>query len=157
HHASELLRTLELCHDSRHGATIDDRAGSFTRSRAKRLRASDRLDDLAGLEAARADVRARGLAVDQRADALQVGVEAPLRRPHRVAPVVTERRLLPADGADLRHAAANGSGRQSEPDGYRAAAARRCENRSAISSAVRTASAPFAILDAAWSSRSSVS
>src|SRR5439155_9221258 len=59
------------------------------------------LFDLAALQAARADVRPAGRAVHEDLDALEVRVEAALRRHHRVAPVVTERRLLPADGADL--------------------------------------------------------
>src|SRR4029079_113103 len=65
--------------------------------------ALERFRDLAGLEAARADVGTRRLAVQQYPDALQVRVEAPLRGNHRMAPVVTERRLLPADCADLGH------------------------------------------------------
>src|SRR5438105_6329654 len=63
----------------------------------------ERLLDLAGLEAARADVGARRGAVELDADALEVRVEAPLRGHHRVAPVVTEAGLLAADCADLRH------------------------------------------------------
>jgi hypothetical protein len=68
--------------------------------------ASDALDgllDLAALEAARTDVGARGLAVQEHPHALEVGIEAPLRRHHRVAPVVAEPGLLPADCADLGH------------------------------------------------------
>src|SRR5689334_21825802 len=63
----------------------------------------NRLGDLAALEAACADVGARRLPVEHDADALQVRVEAALRGDHRVAPVVTEARLLPADGANLGH------------------------------------------------------
>src|SRR5215208_4477291 len=65
--------------------------------------ALDGLLDLAALEAARADVRAARGAAQQHSDALEVRVEAPLRRHHRVRPVVAERRLLPANGADLGH------------------------------------------------------
>src|SRR5580765_7462983 len=63
----------------------------------------DGLLNLVALEAARADIRARRLAVEQDADALEVRVEAPLRGNHRVAPVVAEAGLLPADCADLGH------------------------------------------------------
>src|SRR5579885_863417 len=69
-------------------------------------RAGLRLDgflDLAGLEAARADVGPGGLPVDDGPDVLQVRVEAPLRGDHGVAPVVPEARLLPANGANLGH------------------------------------------------------
>src|SRR5436305_15159240 len=70
----------------------------------------DGLLDLAGFEAARADVGARGLALEQDADALEVRVEAALRGDHRMAPVVTEAGLLPANGADLGHPGRDGSG-----------------------------------------------
>src|SRR3954462_3487450 len=63
----------------------------------------DGLLDLAGLEAARADVRARRLPAEQDADALEVRVEAAPGRHHRVAPAVPEGRLLPANCAYLRH------------------------------------------------------
>src|SRR5271169_247545 len=63
----------------------------------------DGLLDLPCLQAARADIRPLGLAVQDDADALQVRVEAALGGDHRVAPVITEARLLPADGADLGH------------------------------------------------------
>src|SRR5262249_25293249 len=63
----------------------------------------DGLLDLAGFEAARADVRTGRATVEQHADALEVRVEAALRRDHGMAPAVAETRLLPADGADLRH------------------------------------------------------
>src|SRR4051794_38316642 len=66
-------------------------------------RALNGLLDLAGLEAARADVGAGGLALQEHADALEIRVEAPLRGDHRMAPVVTETGLLPADCADLGH------------------------------------------------------
>ena len=59
--------------------------------------------DLAGLQALRADVCTSRPSVEDDADALEVGIEASLRGHHRVAPVVTEGRLLPADGADLGH------------------------------------------------------
>src|SRR5215207_11148854 len=61
------------------------------------------LGDLAGLEAACADVRALGLAAQVDANALEVRLEPSLRRHHRVAAAVPERGLLPADCADLRH------------------------------------------------------
>ena len=58
-------------------------------------------DDLAGLEAARADVDAprRSAVVD--ADALQIGIEAPPGGDHRMAAVVTECRSLGAHMTDL--------------------------------------------------------
>src|SRR6516164_3081314 len=90
--------------------------------------------DLAGLEAARADVGARRLALDQDADALEVRLEAPLRGDHRVAPVVTEAGLLPTDCADLRHPAAQDSRYVT------LACFRTWPKRSAISSAARAAS-----------------
>jgi hypothetical protein len=116
--------------------------------------ALERLLDLAGLEAARADVRPHRLPGDQYADALEVRLEAPLRRDHRVAPVVTEARLLATDCADLRHRrpriADDGSS-------YCALAWRRtCENRSAISSAARAASAPLSTRASACSVVSTV-
>ena len=43
------------------------------------------------------------LPIDQDTNALKIGVPPPPRCHHRVASVVPERRLLPADGADLRH------------------------------------------------------
>src|ERR671935_157283 len=70
-------------------------------ARAGRLLES--LLDASALQAAGADVGARRLAFQEHADALEVRVEAPLRGHHRVAPVVAEARLLPADCADLRH------------------------------------------------------
>src|SRR3954454_10718837 len=79
-------------------------SGSSTTSRRTNSRRRlDRLLDLAGLEAARADVRSRRLAAEHDADALEVRLEAPLRGHHRVAPVVTEAGLLAADCADLGH------------------------------------------------------
>jgi hypothetical protein len=63
----------------------------------------DGFDDLAGLEAARADVRPLRLALEQDADALEVRVEAAPRGDHRMAPVVAETGLLPTDCADLGH------------------------------------------------------
>src|SRR5207248_8588975 len=63
----------------------------------------DGLLDLAGLEAARADVRTLRLAVQDHPHALKVRVEAPLRRDHRMAPMVAEAGLFPADRADLGH------------------------------------------------------
>src|SRR5512133_1780253 len=73
------------------------------RPRCARARRLDGLLDLAALEAACADVRARRLAAEEHADALEIRVEATLGRHQRVAPVVAERRLLPADCTDLGH------------------------------------------------------
>src|SRR4051812_46693095 len=102
-------------------------------------RSLDRLGHFAALEAAGANVSALRLAVQEHADALEIRVEAALRRHHRVAPVVPKARLLAADCADLRHR----PGSVAERLAYPAAADRSCEKRSAISSAARTASAPF--------------
>ena len=96
----------------RHGARSGARRARWPAppaGRARRPVASDGFDDLAGLEAARADVVAGRLAVEDEPDALQVRVEAPLRGDHRVRAVVPARRLLPADGANPGHAAGHGS------------------------------------------------
>src|SRR5207249_4515974 len=94
-------------------------------------------------------VRARRRAADHDPDALQVRVEAALRRHHRVAPVLAEPRLLPADGADLRHAAGKCS--------YcLAAVVRSWAKASAISSAERAAHAPRSIRASACSAVSQV-
>src|SRR4051794_40660040 len=61
--------------------------------------------DLAGLQAARADVLAAGRPADLDADLLEVRVEAPLRRHHRVAAAVPERGPLSTHVTDLRHGA----------------------------------------------------
>src|SRR5664279_534640 len=53
--------------------------------------------DLAGLEAARADVGALGRAVHEDPDLLEVRVEAALGGDHRVASVLAETGLLPTD------------------------------------------------------------
>src|SRR5690348_11646610 len=59
--------------------------------------------DLAGLQAAGADVEALVGAVQVHPDALDVGVEAPLGDLLRPRPVVAEGRLLGADVADGSH------------------------------------------------------
>ena len=115
--------------------------------------ASEGFLDFAGFEAARADVGTRRMTAEQYADTLQVRIEAPLRGNHRMATTVAEAGLLPTDGADLGHAAGQCT---AAPPFQRDAAARRCENRSAISSALRTASAPFSMRGSACSTRSSV-
>ena len=63
----------------------------------------ERFCDLAGLEAAGADVRTLGLPAQVDADALEVRIEAALRGHHGVAAAVPERRFLPAHCTDLRH------------------------------------------------------
>src|SRR3954447_26533094 len=73
-----------------------------TRSGATR-RISGSAGDLAGLQAAGAHVDALVGAVDRGADALDVGVEAPLGDLLRPRPVVAEARLLGADVADGSH------------------------------------------------------
>ena len=113
----------------------------------------DGLDDLAGLQAAGAHVVAGRLAVENEPHALEVRLEAPLRGDHRVRAGVPRPGALPADDTDPGHAAGDGS---SLGLLYLDAAARRFAKRSAISSAVRTASAPFSRRGDAWSGRSSV-
>src|SRR5215217_858923 len=63
------------------------------------------LDDLVGLETARADVHAPRAPTVVDPHLLEVRVEAAPRRDHRVAPGVSERGALAAAVADLRHAA----------------------------------------------------
>ncbi len=59
--------------------------------------------DLVALEAAGAYICTLCPAIFQDANALDVGVEAALGGNHRVAAVLTERWLLAASDADLRH------------------------------------------------------
>ena len=73
------------------------------------------LGDLAGLEAARADVLAPGRAPDVDADLLEVRVEAALRRNHRVAAAVPERGALSARVTDLCHGAVRLAGVRAPP------------------------------------------
>jgi hypothetical protein len=54
-------------------------------------------DDLASLQAARADAEALGATADKRPHRLQVGVEAAVRAVIRVADAMTELRPLAAD------------------------------------------------------------
>ena len=85
------------CKREVHGARLDP---------SQRARVTpDYLDllDLAGLQAARADVGTLRRPADDDADALEVGIETPLRGDHRMAPVIAEPGLLPADGTDLWH------------------------------------------------------
>jgi hypothetical protein len=100
-----------------HETTVSARAAGATRWRADGAGGeaagrpgSDGLADLAGLQAARADVHAPGCRTDEDADLLQVRVEAPLRRAHRVAAVLTESGTAPTAVTDLRHSAAQCSG-----------------------------------------------
>src|SRR4051794_10175652 len=62
-----------------------------------------RLEDLAGLEAAGADVLAARRAADVDAHLLEVRVEASLGRDHRVAAAMAERRTLSTHVTDLWH------------------------------------------------------
>jgi len=64
---------------------------------------SDSLEDLACLQAARADVLAPRSTANVDAYLLKVGVEAALGRNHRMAAAVAERRSLPARVANLGH------------------------------------------------------
>ena len=81
------------------------RLGSDTRRRR-----SKRLRDLAGLEAARADVDAPWGLAHEDPHLLQVRIEAPLRGHHRVASAVAECRASTAAVTDLRHGTAQCSG-----------------------------------------------
>ena len=94
------------------------RSGSLGRghlSGARRRRPLAGFGDLAGLQAARADVDpARGSAIVD-PDALEVGIEAALGRDHRVATVVAERRSLGADVTDLGHRRASINGGSAYP------------------------------------------
>ena len=92
-------RTSERC---RHRNTNRPRPGGRGRSSAV---FSASAGDLAGLEAAGADVETLGGAVDGGAHALDVGVEATLRDLARPRSVVAEARLLGADVADGSHRA----------------------------------------------------
>src|SRR4051812_13200822 len=68
------------------------------------------LGDLAGLEAARADVHAPWRLAHEDPHLLQVGIEAALRGHHGVASAVAEPRAPTAAVTDLRHATAQCSG-----------------------------------------------
>ena len=70
------------------------------RAPARRL---ERLLDLAGLQAPRADVAPARDPVHENAHALKVGIEASVRRNHRMAAVMAERRALSTHCADLGH------------------------------------------------------
>ena len=74
-------------------------------------RTSGGLDDLAGLETARADAQAADSAVDQRPDALEVGFEPPRRHIVRVADISPDDRALSAEFAAFRHKRALGGGK----------------------------------------------
>src|SRR3954454_18462752 len=65
--------------------------------------ALQRLCDLAGLQAARADIDAARRLADQDPDLLEVRVEPPPRRHHRVAAAVSEGGALPAAMTHLGH------------------------------------------------------
>src|SRR5260370_1763556 len=87
-------------------------------------RGSDGLLDLAGLEALRAHVGALRLALEVHANPLEVRVEAPLRGDHRMAPVITETRLLSTDCADPRHRGGMVAERPTSPGPWPGAARR---------------------------------
>ena len=74
--------------------------GGETTTAARR---SDCFLNLAGLEAARADVSAGRVAVEHDPNALEVRVEASLGGDHGVASAVAEAGLLATDCADLAH------------------------------------------------------
>src|SRR3712207_4161590 len=103
------LRSLTSC---RRASRCASPAATTARKRARFVSYAtpavarlERLGDLAGLEAAGADVRPRRLAVVEDPDLLQVRVEAPLRGDHGVAAAVPERGALAAHVTDLGHEA----------------------------------------------------
>src|SRR5579884_1150906 len=123
-------------------------------TRVESRASSDGLGDPAALQAAGAHVGPGRRPLEQDADPLEVGVEAALRGDHRVRAVVPERGLLAADCADLAH----GGPQCSRYAGSAARALLRSRaNRSAISSAARTASAAFGMRASACSTVSTVS
>jgi len=75
-------------------------------------RTSGGLDDLAGLETARADAQALDPAVDQRPDALEIGFEPSRRHIMRVAHISPDNRALSAEFAAFRHKESLGRGVQ---------------------------------------------
>ncbi len=101
----ELEDRVALAHQPliQDGRTRKARTSSMVGIASDALGDSECFFDFPGLQAPGADVSALRAAVEQHADALEVRIEASLRRHHRVAPVVPEGRLLPADGADLGH------------------------------------------------------
>jgi hypothetical protein len=91
---------------------LDDRAEANYRSvgqrPGQRLRVGGgtplrRLNHLASLQAAGADVDAAGRPGVHDPDALEIGIEPPLRGHHRVATTVAERGSFPARVTDLGH------------------------------------------------------
>src|ERR687885_2737262 len=78
-------------------------SGSDGTARAASAPGLQRLRDLAGLQAARADVDPARRLADHDADLLEVRVQPPLGRHHRVAAAVAEGGALPAAVTDLGH------------------------------------------------------
>ena len=76
-----------------------------------------RLGYLARLQAAGADVHTARSAVIVDSDLLQVGIEASLRRDHRVTAAMPERRALTAGMTDLGHSLGQSSERVRRPSG----------------------------------------
>src|SRR5947207_8371582 len=76
-----------------------------------------RLGYLARLQAAGADVHTARSAVIVDSDLLQVGIEASLRRDHRVTAAMPERRTLAAGMTDLGHSLGQSSERVRRPTG----------------------------------------
>src|SRR5918997_1887026 len=102
------LRSLTSCRRSSRCASA---AATTARKRVRFVSATpettrlDSLGYLAGLKAARADVGAGRRALVKDPHLLEVRVEAPLRRDHRVTAAVPERGTLAADVTDLGHGA----------------------------------------------------
>ena len=82
---------------------VDGPRGRLARGRDRVPRRLDGALDLAGLQAARADVQALGRPVHECADALHVGVPPLGGAAVRVGDLHAEERLLPADVADGGH------------------------------------------------------
>ena len=87
------------------GVTRDSRRARQLRTTRLHARRLGGLGDLAGLEAARADVDALGRPVEVDANPLEIRIEAALRCHHGVAAAVAERRALPTRVAYLGHRA----------------------------------------------------
>ena len=139
------------------GAARHDRSSGRSAIRGSDRGGLDGLLDLARLQTTRAHISTSRLALQHDPDALEVRIETPLGRDHRMAPVIAETGLLPADCADPGHRV--GMVAEVTASAYFACACaveRSCWKRSAISSAVRAAAAPRSTRAAACSGVSTV-